>query len=660
MKNRIVAFVVFAVLAVPGVGRAEEEEKPVATMEEVVVSAGRVEEKKKEITSNVMVIDEDEIKNSSARDLGDLLAEKGIGHIHKYPGSLTSIGIRGFRTETHGNDLKGHVLILLNGRRAGTGNVAKIMTKNIERVEIIRGPAAVQYGSAAMGGIVNVITKRGKDKPKVSVEGGYGSFDHREGSIAFSGEHNGFDFSCGMTVEHRDEYKTGGGQKFFNTGYKEKNLNCNLGVTLHPGHHLGMIFNKFTTDRAGSPDYISANDRDDYVKGSNQSFDLVYDGKTLNNLLLWKLRYFLGEDTDIWFDPIASNPDGWDDGISSKRGTENLGAQAQVSLNWANSLITAGFDYMKYEIKTTWAPQKTEYENPAYFLLAKTKLFDQKFIISGGLRYDEYKVEVKEPQGREEDDHELNPRFGLAYLLTDYLKLRANYGEAFVMPSADQMAADFVVWGRRTLGNPDLTPEKSKTYEGGIDLFHNSLEASLTYFYTDFKDKIETATGAGGESTWENRGDVTIQGLEGNFSYDVGEFFGWNFQLKPYVNFVYLTKFEDEETNEDLNYISDYQVSYGITLSELQGLTAKLNFAYTGKQKIEDWESGVWPTPVIEKGGFTVANFTISKRILDFQKYGGLTLKGEIQNLFDKDYEYVNGFPMPGRSFFLNLRYDFL
>ncbi|MDY7039136.1 MAG: TonB-dependent receptor, partial [Thermodesulfobacteriota bacterium] len=63
--------------------------------------------------------------------------------------------------------------------------------------------------------------------------------------------------------------------------------------------------------------------------------------------------------------------------------------------------------------------------------------------------------------------------------------------------------------------------------------------------------------------------------------------------------------------------------------------------------------------PVIVKGGFTVANFTISKRILDFKEFGGLTLKGKIQNLFDKDYEYVKGYPMPGRSFFLGLKYDF-
>ena len=96
---------------------------------------------------------------------------------------------------SYGNDLEGYVLILLNGRRAGTGNAAKIMTKNIERIEILRGPASVQYGSAAMGGVVNVITKQGKDKPTAFVEGVLGSFEHEEGSIGFSGQVNGFDFS---------------------------------------------------------------------------------------------------------------------------------------------------------------------------------------------------------------------------------------------------------------------------------------------------------------------------------------------------------------------------------------------------------------------------------------------------------------------------------
>lgn len=124
---------------------SQETEHNLTVMDEVVVSESRIEETKREVTANLSIISTEAIEQSSSRDLGELLTEYGLGHIQKYPGALTSVSIRGFRTETHGNDLQGKVLILLDGRRAGTGNAVKIQTKNIERIEIVRGPGAVQY-----------------------------------------------------------------------------------------------------------------------------------------------------------------------------------------------------------------------------------------------------------------------------------------------------------------------------------------------------------------------------------------------------------------------------------------------------------------------------------------------------------------------------------
>ena len=155
------------------------------TMEEVVVTAGRIAEDKKTVSAHVSLIDREEIEQSSAATVADLLAERGIGHIQKYPGAMTAIGLRGFRSDTHGNDLQGHVLILLDGRRAGTGNAAKLLTGNVERIEIIRGPAAVQYGSAGMGGVVNIITRRGAENGGAVGIGG-GSDDQVEGDLGLT------------------------------------------------------------------------------------------------------------------------------------------------------------------------------------------------------------------------------------------------------------------------------------------------------------------------------------------------------------------------------------------------------------------------------------------------------------------------------------------
>ncbi len=666
MKRVLLAIILASFfITIPGIGLANEKDKTspgrVLSLDQMVVTASRVKEEKRYVTANVTIIDEKEIRQSPAINLGDLLAEKGIGHIQKYPGSLISVGIRGFRTETHGNDLKSHVLILLNGRRAGTGNVAKILTKNIARIEIIRGPAAVQYGSAAMGGIVNVITKKGEGKPSIFLDGKLGSFDYREGTAGFYGAYKKLDFSGAFTRSTMDDYDTAEGDKYHNTGIDEENsVSLNFGFNFLSENSIRVIYSYFDATGVGSPGYFKENDLDDYTDKYNRSVDFIYNGAIKDGLLSWKARYFFGKDEDRWFDPTGSNPDFWDDGIPSIRKTDQEGAQAQISLNLNHFWLTTGFDWVSYDIDATWNPKETEYDNPAGFLLAKLKLLDDKLVLSGGFRYDYYDVKVDEPRGRDENDDNVSLSFGASYIIKDFIKLRFNYGEAFVMPAADQMAADYVVWGTHYLGNPDLSPESSRTYEGGIDIFYGPFESSFTYFYTDFDDKIESVSKPGWIQTWENIGSATIHGLEGKASCDIAKLFGWNFELKPYASFVYLPEYENHETDEDLKYVSDINASYGITLSGIYGLSANLNFSYTGRQKIDDWENvgpPTWTAPVIDKGGFTVADFTISKELLDTRKYGNVILRGEVQNLLDKNYSYVKGYPMPGRSIYVGLKY---
>ncbi len=655
--------VILIVLILHGQAMATEKTKPdnpVTKIDEIVVTASRIQEKKIETTSNITVIDEKQIKASPADNLGDLLAEKGIGHIQEYPGVLTTIGIRGFRTETHGNDLMGHVLVLLNGHRAGTGNVAKIMTKNIERIEIVRGPASVQYGSAAMGGVVNVITKQGKKKPNGFVEGTLGSFNTDKESAGLSGKIKNFDFSGSFTHKSRDDYDTADGDRYHNTkNHDQKNTSINMGYEFFPGNRIGMIYNNFNAGNVGSPGYFSKNDLDDYIDTGNRSIDFIYDGRTAQGLFSWMFRYFNGEDKNKWVNPSKSDPDGFDALYPlSFNNTDYKGCQAQISYNLEHLVLTTGFDWANYKIHTSWAPETSEYDNPAGFVIAKIRAFDKRLIITGGMRYDEYEVDMKDKGGRQNDNN-FTPNIGMAYLLTNYMKLRVNYGEAFKMPAADQLAADYMSFMGKMKGNPNLNPEKSKTYEAGMDFYHGPFNSSFTYFYTDFNDKIETYTTSGGDTSWQNIKGADIQGLEGNFSCDIGTLLSLDYHIKPYFNFVYLTEYKDNKTDKDLKYTEKYHASYGIALSDYRGFSANLNFAYTGKKKIDDYRSGTWPAPVINTGGFTTADFNVSKSMLNSEKFGKITLKAGIKNLFDKDYEYVQDYPMPGRNFFFSIRYDF-
>ncbi len=637
------------------------ENSTIASLEEMVVTAGRTPEPKKGIPANVTVIDSEAIEQSTAVDLGELLAQNGLD-VRQYPGTSTQIAIRGFRTDSHGNDLKGKVLILLDGRRAGTGNAAKIMTKNVERVEIIRGPASVQYGSAAVGGVVNIITKRGTDDLTAFVEGYIGSFDAREASVGLAGEVNGFDYSGSFTTGSIGDYTTADGDVYKNTGIDGKeNVSINLGYTMDERHRVGVIFNSVDVDESGSPDPFAQNDLDDYSDKSNYSTDLSYGGKTDDENYSWFIRYFFGKDEDKWVSPVASNPNGFDDGIDTVKTVDAQGAQAQLTSTWGPFQMTAGMDWLDYEVSNRYDPKESTYENIAGFVLGKLTLLDDRFTVSAGARYDRYEVEMIDPTGKTEDDGNLTPNVGVAFLFTDWLKVRAAYSEAFVMPSADHLAADYTApaWGGGNttyVGNPDLKPESSRTYEGGVDLAWNALSGALTYFHTDYKDKIESVTIATSTKSWENLGKSRITGLEAEFGWDLAQAMNWGFSLRPYVSLTWLTEYKDRETGEDLKYTPDFMASYGIALSNLDGFSCRLNMTYTGEKEVDDW---INYTGVFTQKSHTVADLSLSQVLVEGDNWGTISMDAGIRNLFNESYNYVNGYPMPERNFYLGVRFTY-
>ena len=626
-------------------------------MDEVVVTASRSEESIKDVSSNISIISLEEIQQSPSRNLGDILTEKGIAHVQKYPGNLTSIGIRGFRSDTHGNDLQGHVLILLDGRRSGTGNAAKITTKNIERIEIIRGPGAVQYGSAGMGGVINVITKKGESN-SLFVEAGGGSYGKKEGSVGGATKQGAFDFSGSLTMTSYDDYDTGAGDTFYNTGTDGvTGISLNAGFTFSDLHRIGVIFTGYDANEAGSPDYFSSNDLDDYTDKSNYSIDGQYSGGNTQGNLKWMARYFWGQDENSWTNPVESNPDGWDTGSSSENNTDQQGAQAQLTALLGAYTLTGGFDWVDYKVENSWSPEKTSYTNPAFFLLGKGKFLDDNLIANFGLRYDWFEVEVEEPAGNSEDQDNVTPQVGLAYQVADTVKIRVQYAQGFMMPSADQLAIDTFTWGTRSVGNPGLDPERSETYEGGIDAGIAGFTGSFGYFYTSYEDKIVTSYTTDGSQSWSNIGDATIAGIEMELGYDIGQPLNLNWEVKPYINATFLTEYEDEETGQDLQYTSDTSLSTGIIASDGEGTFCRFNVAYYSEQDITDYESGSNQT--VELGDITVADLTAAYRFLETDDYGSFTVRGEIGNLFDEDYAFVKGYPMPGINFYVSLRWDY-
>ncbi len=179
----------------------------VQTAEEMVVTASRTEERPIDLPMDTQVIGRETIEQSGATTVGELLGTHVTGHLQKYSGMNTAVGLRGFRTEAHGEDVAGHVLLLIDGHRAGTGNAAKINLDRIERVEVIKGPSSALYGSAAMGGVVNLITKKGDGPLGGSIGGEYGSFDAYKGLLSAGGGVNErFRFYATTSTEGIDDY----------------------------------------------------------------------------------------------------------------------------------------------------------------------------------------------------------------------------------------------------------------------------------------------------------------------------------------------------------------------------------------------------------------------------------------------------------------------
>ncbi|MFZ5758526.1 MAG: TonB-dependent receptor plug domain-containing protein [Thermodesulfobacteriota bacterium] len=660
MKKFLCAPCLLLALTWPTMGQADEP--VVSVLDEVVVTAARVEEPASAVSAAITIIDSEEVALSPARTVGELLTAKGIGSVKHYPGALTAVDIRGFKSESYGTDLKSHVLILLDGRRAGTGNIAKITTANVDRIEIIRGPGSVQYGSAAMGGVINVITRRGSGAPTAAVGASVGSHGHGEGRLAIAGTERQIDFAGAFSRSSMDDYDTGSGDHFANTGTDRlDSYSINAGYTFAPTDRLGLTFTRSDGSGIGSPGYLSSNDLDNFKNAANHSADLVYDGESRDGRLGWRLRAFDGRDRDSWHDPLISNASGWDDGITDWNETDFSGVQAQTTLALGPFRLTGGIDWLAYDTASSMEPARSDYDNMAFFVLAQAKMLEDRVIINGGLRHDGYKVEVVQPEGRTEKDSNQTASLGIVYLPASSWKIRANYGEAFIMPAAGELAADFVSdFGIHYLGNPQLAPESSRTWEGAVEYDNpaSGLRAGLGYFHTRFRDKIESVWGAGGR-TWQNVGKARIAGFEGEVSWDLGARFGWTHEVRPFCSFVYLDQFDDLDRNEELSYISDLNASAGLAVGDHDRLSGRLTFTHRGEQTIEDWESGLFPAPVISSGGFVVADLTASARIIEFATRGSLTLTGAITNIFDRDYAWVKGYPMPGRMVYAGVTWSY-
>ncbi len=615
----------------------------VETLETVVVTAGRIEEKVRHVTQAMTVIPREEILKNQSREMGDLLRNYGI-QISGNAGNenFSQIAIRGMRSSLFGTDLQSPVMTLVNGRRIGTSNISMIPMVNIERIEILRGAAAVQYGTSAMGGVVNIITRRGSEEPQAALEVGGDTWMGFRALGEFAGMKGDVDFSGGLTYANVDkDYRTGKNETYHNTSQDHRiGFSADLGYNFAEEHRLGFSVIGVQAEGMGMPNEMKYNDRESYSDRQNHSVEFIYEGGYKDYGLNWMSRYFNG------YDKYEAHDFQW--GYSEIE-NEFQGAQGQASLEQGVFTFTAGLDWLKYDVANTYSTSSGKYDNVGVFLLGKAALFAESLILSAGVRYDTYTLEI---EGEDDDLDKATPSFGIAWLPTDWLTLRGNYGQSYRIPQALELvgmpAFDYI-------GNSDLRPEKGKGGDIGFEINYESLNLGLTYFQTDYKDKIASVSLPGNITQYQNLdGTTKYRGLEAQLSYDLGAAFDWPFMLKPYVNLTHLLKYEDADNNKVRN-VSNNDIAYGVNFSHPDsGLDVDVRVVYFGHQYEMDWGS----YEEVKTGGDTTVDLFVTQRIAQWEN-GTLSVKGELRNMFDVDYATTLNYPLPGRSFYLGLRYDY-
>lgn len=628
-----------------------------APLPEIIVSASAEPVELRTLSATVQVIDAAQIRKSGAVTLDQVLDRYVPGSGYIQPGALSAVGMRGFRSnQQSGNTISDRVLVLIDGHRAGTGNPSVLPLANVERIEVVRGPASVIYGGSAMGGVINLITKRGKGKATGSIGGSYGTYRKTVGEAAVSGglDDDRWGFAIAVQGYGRDDYEDARGRNYENTA--TSNVGGSGTITLRPvdGTSISLV-GIHQLDNAGSPGEHRFSRPDDTINNVYSYLALEYDaafsgGHTLRASLYGTSNAFTFYDGGTFFPG--------DTGYLSKTG----GGRAVYGLplgEWGRLSLGADYAHTKDDSvgDNIWMP------NAAYDVVGVFAEYRHTFgpvSVNSGVRYDNYTASLRSTSGLRvsEDttnwDH-VSWNAGATWWLTDWLGLRAAAGTAFVPPTAKARSGEFVTpgfWGERYVGNSSLEPEKSFTVEGGLEVEYKKLRASATFFHTVYTDRIiENRTRQFGTVYYENSDTQYLEGLNlsASYSHDI-DLGGTPLTLSPYVSSEVYTRRECVNSLTPVLSIPTHSTVAGLGVG-YRWAQLDVNMRFTGEQEQYDMLA---PTRRTSMDAFETLNARLTVTPME-----SLSVFVDVDNITNRQYAWTNGYPMPGRTVSVGFKYTF-
>ena len=514
----------------------------------VVTATGRPEEVTK-IAGTVQVIDGDRISKSTAKSVTDLLAENAVGFMSEWTAGQTLLNIRGGATEGGGKDFKSEVLILVNGRRAGTANISKLSTADVERIEIVRGPSSVIYGSANMGGVVNIILKTGRTAPGTLIEASTGSWNLTQGKAQTGGEYSGFDWYLGVAGANRLNYQVGGGAYEANTAFTREGGTGALGWQIDADNRVDVMVRTdgvYDTGFRGSSSNIFAFDT-----RYNNSIDVSYSGKTPDDKGHLFIQGYLVEDVDALNNPSPfSNLNGVTarttlDYNRRQINIEGIRAQPRYKFIPSNELLI-GVDWERSWITSTRAraggtavvqtspADNNETDQIWAFYAEDSQILFDRWTIRGGVRQT-YGTQtlLQTPYAPTLVLGNTNYQVttysaGSTLKITDWLSARAGVSTGFRAPTATELGSNFTITpiGTTIIGNPNLSPETSQQFEIGGTITTRDAHLDLALFQNTISNRIsaQTVSSVGAvvvQQYQNNPSNIFVQGVEMQAEADV-------------------------------------------------------------------------------------------------------------------------------------------
>ncbi|WP_437891486.1 TonB-dependent vitamin B12 receptor BtuB [Phytobacter sp. V91] len=589
----------------------------------LVVTANRFQQPAKTVLAPTEVVTREDIDRWQSRSLVDVLRRLPGVDIAQNGGlgQTASVYVRGTEAK--------HLLLLIDGvpvARSGISNdpeLNQIPLSLVQRVEYIRGPRSTVYGSGAIGGVVNVITRTGTEQSQINASIGSKGYQTFDGTVrqrfgdtvaTAAGSYTstrGFNVQPDSSWDHdadRDGYRN---KTFW--GSLQHKFNDNF-----DGFFRGYSFTNNVDYDLGSPPFLpeySADERQLYSQGWDTG--LSFNQGIYSSQLVASYQ----KSKDYNYSSIYGR---YEDGTT-------LDDMEQRYIQWANNVavgkgsVSAGVDWKQERLVSSNATTRDAYDRD------NTGLY-----LSGLQQFGDVTLEAS---GREDKDDEFGWhgtwQTAAGWEFVENYRLTVSYGTGFLAPSLGQQygAKRFTI-----ASNPDLKPEESKQWEAGVEGLTGPLDWRLSAYRYEIDNLITY-----NNTAYYNINSATIKGVEWTGSVDTGIF-------SHRVTLQYIDP-RDDVTNEVLPRRAKRQAKYQLDWAVFD-VDMNLAWEYFGKRY--DNRTSTYNPEQRVLPSYSTVDFSASYPVTSH-----LTVRGKIANLFDKDYETAYGYQTAGREYTVSGSYTF-